>query len=179
MLCNIVDKAEINDLVKLIGKGDWEQFDVLREKMHSPLFNFLYKYCKNKDVILEIMDEVFCIIIKKAPKANYENCFSWICTIAKNQLMNYIKEAQHVIYTDKIEFYADNYNEEKKERLEFLKQYIKELDIRSKHLLYLIYFRQLKYKEICKELDISASTIKRNKTLILESLKGKILNEES
>ena len=52
----------------------------------------MYKYCKNKDVILEIMDEVFCIIIKKAPKANYENCFSWICTIAKNQLMNYIKD---------------------------------------------------------------------------------------
>ena len=172
-----VNKSEINSLVKLVGGGDWEAFKQLEDKMYKILYRFLYKYCYNPETVKDVISTTFCIVIEKSKeKMFYSNCFSWIISIAKNQMMNYLKDNKPYVYTDKIEDFGEMDNFITKLSL---KQAVNTLNKREQHLIYLLYFEELKQKQVSKLMKISIPTLKRHKKEILHHLKRQVQDEEN
>ena len=96
-----VDKKEINHLVKEIGIGNESAFEVLYNKMKKIIYHFLLGQNAHKDAIEDVIASTFLIVIQKSKnKMIYKNCFSWILTIAKFQLMNYNKKQDKVSFDD-------------------------------------------------------------------------------
>ena len=171
-----VDKKEINYLVKEIGIGNESAFDILYNKMKRIMYYFLLGQNANRDAIEDVIASTFLIVIQKSKdKMIYKNCFSWILTIAKYQLMNYNKKQ------DKVSF-----DEERIDRcgtiadlntLSF-KQEVQKLDKESQQILYFSFYEKLTYFEISNILHISVSTIKRRRNDILKHFKEFYYNEE-
>lgn len=164
-----VDKNEINQLVKQIAKNDTNAFDLLYEKMHKVIFRFLKKYHFDTDIILDAINSTYLKISERAKKKLlYINCFSWILTIAKNELFALLKQRKQEVSYDKMDSFSC---ENEIHNLEF-NDIINRLPDNDRLLIYYIFYRELKYKEITRLLHCSESTIKRRKREILEILKG-------
>ena len=171
-----VDKKEINHLVKEIGIGNEFAFEVLYNKMKKIIYYFLLGQNANKDAIEDVIASTFLIVIEKSKnKMIYKNCFSWILTIAKFQLMNYNKKHDKVTFDDER---IDKFGTISDLNSLSFKQEVEKLDKESQLILYFIFYEKLTYAEVSKILHISVSTIKRRRNDILKHFKEFYYNEE-
>lgn len=174
---NQIDKSEINKLVELTGRGNWDAFKKLKDLMYPILFKFLRRYSFDNELIKDIISATFCIVIEKSNnKMLYLNCFSWIISIAKNQMINHIRKNKNIMYSDKMDMISYESNIIKKLSI---KQALDKLDYKSKQFIYLLYYEKVKQKEIGKIMKISKSTIQRRNKEILLYLKEQISDEEN
>lgn len=174
---NLIDKSELNKLLELTGQGNWDAFKKLKDLMYPVLFKFLRRYSFDNELIKDIISATFCIVIEKSNKKMlYFNCFSWIISIAKNQMINHIRKNKNIVYSDKMDIISYENNFIKKLSI---KQAIDKLDGKSKQLLYLLYYVKVKQKEIGKIMKMSKSTIQRRNKEILLYLKEQISDEEN
>jgi len=171
-----MDKKEINHLVKEIGLGNEVAFESLYNKMKNIIYYFLLRENADKDTIEDVIASTFLVVIQKSKeKIIYKNCFSWILTIAKYQLMNYNKKQTKITFDDeKINQYGTILNIN---NISF-KQEIEKLDKESQQILYLNFYEKLTYYEISRILHISVSTVKRRRNDILKHFKEFYYNEE-
>ena len=171
-----IDKKEINRLVKEIGVGNEYAFEVLYNKMKKIIYYFLLGQNANKDAIEDVIASTFLVVIEKSKnKMIYNNCFSWILTIAKFQLMNYNKKQNKISFDDER---IDRYGTISDLNSLSFKQEIEKLDKESQQILYFIFYEKLTYSEVSKILHISISTIKRRRNDILKHFKEFYYNEE-
>lgn len=171
-----IDKKEINHLVKQISLGNENAFEMLYNKMKRVIYYFLLRENAHKDVIEDIISSTFLIVIQKSKdKMIYKNCFSWILTIAKYQLMNYNKKQDKTLYDDET---IDRFGTTLDINTLSFKQEVEKLDIESQQILYFSFYEKLTYIEISKILHISVSTIKRRRNDILKHFKEFYYNEE-
>lgn len=171
-----IDKKEINHLVKQISLGNENAFEMLYNKMKRVIYYFLLRENANKDVIEDIISSTFLIVIQKSKdKMIYKNCFSWILTIAKYQLMNYNKKQDKTLYDDET---IDRFGTTLEINTISFKQEVEKLDIESQQILYFCFYEKLTYSEISKILHISVSTIKRRRNDILKHFKEFYYNEK-
>lgn len=164
-----VDKKEINQLVKQIGCGNEDAFDLLYNKMKNVIYYFLLKEEATKEAIEEVISSTFLVVIEKSrSKMIYKNCFSWILTIAKFQLYNYNRKQDKVAFEDES---VDRCHTEINIGALSLKHEVEKLDIQSQQVLYFSFCTNLSQFEIAKTLKVSISTIKRRKNDILNHFK--------
>lgn len=166
-------KKLVNKLVKEISKNNKESLEKLYTLMYRVLFCFLRNNCNNDSMIEDVINETFIVVINKSKKLIYKNCYSWILSISKNILNNYLRKYNNLNvsepYNDDIsnEYYTFDFNVE-------LQQCISKLDKQSQEIIYLKYYAGLTNVEIAKILKISLSTVKRKVNLSLNILKGEI-----
>lgn len=174
--CKYIDKNEINHLVKEISIGNKLAFEHLYDRMKKVLYYFLLRENVPKDAIEDIISSTFLIVIQKSKeKMIYKNCFSWILTIAKFQLMTYKRKQNKVTYDDEIiNYFGTKANDNSLS----LKLEIEKLDKESQQILYFSFYEKLTYFEISKILHISVSTIKRRRNDIIKHFKEFYYNEE-
>ena len=171
-----IDKKEINNLVKEIGIGNELAFEILYKKMYKVIYYFLLRENANKDAIEDVISSTFFVVIQKSKeKMIYKNCFSWILTIAKYQLMNYNKKQDKVTFDDEI---IDCYGTTASINSLSFKQEIEKLDKECQQILYFAFYEKLTYFEISQILHISVSTIKRRRNDIIKHFKEFYYNEE-
>ena len=171
-----IDKKEINNLIKQISIGNEDAFDILYNKMKNVIYYFLLRENANKDAIEDVISSTFLVVIQKSKeKMIYKNCFSWILTIAKYQLMNYNRKQDKVSFDDER---IDNFGTTINVNSLSFKQEVEKLDKESQQILYFAFYEKLTYFEISKILHISISTIKRRRNDILKHFKEFYYNEE-
>ena len=171
-----IDKKEINHLVKQISLGNENAFEMLYNKMKRVIYYFLLRENANKDVIEDIISSTFLVVIQKSKeKMIYKNCFSWILTIAKFQLMNYNKKQDKTLYDDDT---IDRFGITLDFNALSFKQEVEKLNKESQQILYFSFYEKLTYFENSKILHISVSTIKRRRNDILKHFKEFYYNEE-
>ena len=167
------EKTEINLLVKKIKTNDLDAFRQLYNKLYVVIYNFLRRYCRQKETIEDAIADCFIVIWEKSSnKIFYKNCYSWILKIAKNILFNKIRKtsreeslekAKDVIFNDR-EASGDIY----------LKSYLENLPDRQYSIVYMKVFEKLTYKEISKELKLSRSTVIRLYDQAMKNLEDNI-----
>ena len=171
-----IDKKEINELVKEIGCGNEDAFNLLYTRMKKFLYYFLLKEKANKDAIEDIIASTFLVVIKKSKtKMFYKNCFSWIISIAKFELISYNRKNNKLVYDSET---IDRCGTRTNLNSLSLKNEIEKLDVESQQILYFIFYAKLTYNEISHILNISISTVKRRKNEILNHFKEMYYNEE-
>ena len=174
---NSIDKKEINELVKEIGCGNENAFNLLYTKMRKIVYYFLLKQNANIDSVEDVIASTFLVVIEKSKsKMIYKNCFSWILTIAKFQWLSYNKKQNKVSYdSESIEKCGISTNIDS---LSF-KHEVEKLDFQSQQIIYFTFYEKMTYFEIAKILKISVSTIKRRRNEILNHFKEFYYNEKN
>ena len=173
----LVDKKEINVLVKDLGEGKDGVFDLLYSKMKKVIYYFLLRENADKDAIEDVIASTFLVVIEKSKsKMIYKNCFSWILTIAKFQWLSYNQKQNKVSYdSESIEKCGISTNIDS---LSF-KHEVEKLDFQSQQIIYFTFYEKMTYFEIAKILKISVSTIKRRRNEILNHFKEFYYNEKN
>lgn len=90
-----MDDADDIELVQAIAGGDHLAFKRLVERYQARLFNFLYRYLRDRQAAEDVTQEVFLRIYQAAPRFQARGKVrTWVFTIAYNLAMNELKRRQ-------------------------------------------------------------------------------------
>jgi RNA polymerase sigma-70 factor (ECF subfamily) len=86
-----VDDQDV-EVVQAIAGGDHLAFKQLVERYHGRLFNFLYRYLRDRQAAEDVTQEVFLKIYQAAPRFKpHGRVRTWVFTIAYNLAMNELR----------------------------------------------------------------------------------------
>lgn len=151
-------------VVKKAIKGNDKAFIILMNQSKEQIYRTAFAYVKDKEIALDIVQEVVCKSYKSIEKLKEPKFFNtWIMRIAINVSVDFYKSKSKVVYMEKEEVlskidskYCDN-----DERL-FLMESLDKLDEKYKKIIILKYFDDLTFKDIAAILDMPENTVKTN-----------------
>lgn len=161
------NKSEKNTLLKL-KEGSSESFEDLFHQYGGRLYNFILKLSSGDTYLAEEMvQRTFVKIWETHTSVNPNKSFiSYLCTIAKNMLMNeYEHETVKYVYRDyALKYYSSFDNSTEKDvnknlLEEYIDSLIAELPPARKQVFILSRKEMLSNKEIAEHLNISESTV--------------------
>ncbi len=84
------------DLMVRYAAGDVASFEVLLERHRTPVFNFVLRSCRRKDVAEELLQEIFLRVVKQAGGYKRKAKFTtWLYTIARNLCIDHARRMTH------------------------------------------------------------------------------------
>lgn len=165
--CESINKQSDIELYELFLKGDKEAFNTLMIRHRKNLTYFIVNYVKDIEVAEDIAQDAFLYMIINKVEYDFKCSFkTYLYTIARSRALNYIKREKRTISIEdieinKIEFDGDIENDFiTKEEQQYLIKNIDKLKKEYQIVIYLFYFQEFKYKEICKILNQSMSKTK-------------------
>lgn len=166
-------------LMAALKNGDARAFDHLYHKYYPKLFNFLRKLCQSPESAEDLAHDVFIKVWINRSGLDSRLCFSsYLFTIAKHQLLNYIrkqKTCQAFIKTEKWDLpTADNQTEHDVIFADYVAFYQKALDKlppHKKHIFLLSHKEGKTHQEIADGLHLSKKTIEFHLRDCLTSLR--------
>lgn len=143
-------------------------FDNLLSTNWDYVYNFLMKKCNDDFLSEEITIKSFSKAFEKIHLFNEQYKFkTWIVSIAKNQLNDYLKKKKirfENIENIKSESFKNNFNPEEelinKERYNYVNEKIDELKPMYKDIIKLKYIEDLSINQISQKLNQPVNTIK-------------------
>lgn len=159
----------------LYKNGESEAFKFLINKYTPPLYNFIRRFAGSEnaeDVVQEAFIKTWKNINKfETEKASFK---TWIFTIAKNTLTDFLRKKRHINFSDIENVNEDNSFTEnipdenllpdevlqKLEDSEKLNKVLKKLSINYQTILTLHYQEEMTFDEIGKILNKSTNTVK-------------------
>lgn len=174
----ISEKTDI-ELYKEFLNGNKDSFNIIIQKYHKHLINFIIKYVKNYEVAEDLAQDTFVYILINKKEYDFKYSLkSYLFTIAKCRALNYLKKKNNKIILD--ESYIDTYEVEdfyndmdtnliKKENYKLLYKNLKKLKQDYQIAIYLADFQGFRYDEISKVLN---KTLPQTKMLIHRARKA-------
>ncbi|GHV22136.1 RNA polymerase sigma factor [Bacteroidia bacterium] len=156
------------DILLKLRDGSPKAFEALFHKYGGKLYNFIFKLSSGNTYLAEeIVQSTFVRIWETRAFLNPDKSFiSYLCTIARNQLINeYEHRMVEYIYREYILKYhsvADNFTEKETDRNlleEYIDSLIEKLPPARKRVFILSRKEMLSIKEIAERLHISESTV--------------------
>lgn len=173
----------MEDLLKLVSKGDERAFRALYEKTYKMVFAYIYRLCRNHKLAEDIMCKTYVEVWKSASKFKGESKVeTWILGIARNITFREFKiksmlEKTEFELNENLPSHKDPFSQYAETELIFLlKEAINKLPVKYREVLDLVFFHNLKYEEISKILKIPINTVKTRVFLAKKKLK-EILNK--
>jgi RNA polymerase sigma-70 factor (TIGR02954 family) len=159
-------------LVHKAVTGDEEAFLKLMQLYKVDLYKTALSYLKNEHEALEALQEVTYRAYKSIAKVQETAYFkTWLIRIMINYCNDQLKKNKRVILNEEVlqaQGISENHDE-----LE-LKDALLALDERSREILTLKYFHDLKIKEIASSMECPEGTVKTWLNKALKSLRGKL-----
>ena len=152
-------------LMLAVKAGDLEQFGVLFERYHDPIFAFFYRMTGDASVSEDLTQEVFIRMLK------YRNTFGensdfrgWMYQIARNLRADHFrKRMPQAALLEEIQTSHDpspSQRLEREERYAVLHQALLALPEDRRELLILARYEEMKYEEIASLLSIEVGAVK-------------------
>lgn len=183
------------ELIERTCSGDEAAFQVLLQRWHRPILNFLLKCTGNQDDAKELVQETFQTVFQKLDKLKDRERFSsWIYKIALNhsrmrQRKRQFRREESIEQTffegsDKADHYsalATNgaFSPEetfsRKEMEQVVRQALEKLNEKQREIIVLKEYSGLKFAEIAEIVDCPVSTVKSRMYIGMENLKMEIL----
>jgi RNA polymerase sigma factor (sigma-70 family) len=163
---NSIESDEI--LIARVKKGDCEAFNPLVERYKMPLYKVLYRMVRNRDDTEDLVEEAFIKAYRAIARFDINRSFfAWICRIAINNAINYIKKERRAqvqsIGMVEYKLTAENGNPVKKTREKMLRERIDaamaRLPEEYRMILGLRVDEECSYEEISKILKIPKGTV--------------------
>jgi RNA polymerase sigma-70 factor (TIGR02954 family) len=153
-------------------KGDDEAFLKLMQLYKIDLYKTALSYLKNKQEALEAIQEVTYRAYKSIGSIRENSYFkTWLIRIMINYCNDQLKKNKRVILNEEV-LQAQGFSENHEEME--LKDAMLALDERSREILTLKYFHDLKIKEIASFMQCPEGTVKTWLNKALKSLRGKL-----
>jgi RNA polymerase sigma-70 factor (ECF subfamily) len=157
-------------------KGDESAYKDLVEKYDRPIYFHIRKMIKEKELVEDLVQEVFMKAFKNLATYSNEYAFStWLYRIATNHTIDYLrkKKLQTLSINDPYktkdgeleiqlpdETYATDKQVIKKERKKIVQDAITNLPEKYRAVIQLRHMDELTYDEIADELDLPLGTVK-------------------
>ena len=161
-------KINNNDIViiKLIQNGNSKEFEKLFNNYCNQLCNYLLYFLNDKDLIEQIVQELFISIWENRKDFNPSSIKAYLFTAVKNKALNQIRH-QKIKYNSeesiKNQYYSNSVdiqnNYENKETISIIKSIVNLLPAKRKEIFILIKFYGLSYKETADMLGLSVKTV--------------------
>ena len=85
-----MDSGSEQALVAGIRAGDCAAFDVVYDRFNRPLFNFLARLTRRRDVAEDLLEETWLRLIARAPELREDTRLgAWLYTVARNLYASY------------------------------------------------------------------------------------------
>ncbi len=173
--------AEISDLQLILAYKDGNEaaIDILLKRYKAYIFNLSYRFMRNHEDALDLMQESLIRIYRGLKNYEDRNYFKgWLYRIINNAAINMYKKASNRegLYLEKLELVDDNrYNSEDLYERTYLKEKIYEashkLKGKQKDVFFLRYYEGHTYDEIGKILNTSGDSAKSNYFYALKKMK--------
>jgi len=179
------------DLMCDFQKGDVRAFQVLVERYQKPIFNFVFRYLKNREAAEESHQEVFLRLVKAAGEYRPTAKFStWLYTLARNFCIDQNRKnvfRNHQSLDEKIgndetfsrldrissnEPGADD-KSSAKQLEEHLYRILDELNPEQKDVFLMREMQQLSFEEIAEITKVSSNTVKSRMRYALQAIQKK------
>ncbi|HFE9702494.1 TPA: sigma-70 family RNA polymerase sigma factor [Clostridium perfringens] len=177
-------KNELNEirLIKESMKGNKESFGILIKNNKEYLYKMAFLYVKDEQDALEVIHETVYrafLNIEKLKKAKFFN--TWITRILINVSIDFLKKkGKNEMLDESTPIRKERYEISTEEKLD-LYNAIDLLNDNYKTVIIMMYFNDMKIKDISKVMEIPENTVKtylrRAKQALGEVLKEGYLNE--
>jgi RNA polymerase sigma-70 factor (ECF subfamily) len=173
-------------LIERCLTGDKRAFKELIEKYQKKVFTIIVRMVRNREIALELSQEVFIKVYKKLDNLKYKNrASSWIMQVAHHTTLDFIKKKRlESISTDfndqatenKLSKFistpSDKTPEQIIEKLSPSKvdDLLMELDLKYRTILVLRFAQGYSFKEISEILNLPLSTVKFRKHYAIKLL---------
>src|SRR5215208_3438959 len=85
-----VDREFELALVARLRDGDTSAFDAVHEQYNRPLFNFLARLSRRRDVAEDLVEETWLRLVSRAPALRSDTSLGpWLFTVARNLYVSY------------------------------------------------------------------------------------------
>jgi len=149
------------NLIKKIGKGDMEAFDVFYKATERTLYAYVLSLTKDHETTLDIMQETYIKIISAAHLYKpMGKPLAWTFTIAKNLFFTSIRKSKKEETIDPSDISDDrrfSYVTDMEDRL-VLEGVLKLLTQEEREIIMLYAVSGMKHKEIAESLNLNLST---------------------
>lgn len=184
------DDATDEDLMLLYQGGDTRAFEILLTRHQRRIFNYCYRFVRNRAQANDLTQEAFLRVVKSAKRYRPEARFlTWLYTIARNLCIDALRRASHRRHPsldqpragsddtrtlgDKIaghspEGFGRTNASEIRDRLE---EAIGRLSDEQRDVFVMREFQRLPFKEIAEIVGVSEGTIKSRMRYALENLR--------
>lgn len=157
------------ELVKLVQKGDKEQFAPLVQRYEKKLFRYGKKFLSSRENIQDMVQDVFIKTYQSINSFDTTQRFSpWIYRIAHNTFVNALKKnirdplhifdfdtlVSHPVYEDTTKLEKDQ-----KEMRIMIEKGLDKLSAGYKEIIILYYLEELSYQEIADVLRVPIGTV--------------------
>ena len=177
---HLTDKAKIDLILvqRALENGDPRAFNELMARHRDPVYFMLNeKVNGDKELAKELTIEAFGKAFNKLHSYTPKFAFStWLYSIAKNNLIDYLRKKKLTTVSLENMFDSDEENAqvlqipadilnpegelEKKQRIKILRKIVEKLNPNYRMLVKLRYFKEYTYDEIAQELKIPLGTVK-------------------
>lgn len=160
-------------LVKSFIEGNYGSIDVLIDRHKSKIFSYILMCVKQQELAEDIFQEAFIRVIKTLKQGRYSDSgkfSSWVMRIAHNLIIDFYRKQKNkaVISNDSYEYdlfnsvkFADKSIEEKMiydQVLGEVGKLVKLLPDNQREVVEMRHYRDLSFKEIAEETDVSINT---------------------
>lgn len=153
-----------------VRDGNLDVLQILFERHHKHVFNFVYKMCGDRMHSEDIVQEVFYNVMNY--RASYKNgkFVSWLFTIARNSLKkHYRKSVDHSEDLNVVSAFSSE--EESTTDYSKLHLAINQLERSDKELLVLNRFQEIRYDELAEIVGSTPGAVKAKVNRALKKLR--------
>lgn len=166
-------KLTDDQLVQSYAQGNPEAFDLLLQRYHMKLLNYITQHCNNAQLAEDIFQETFVKAIVTIQNGNYTDngkFANWLFRIARNLVVDHFRResVEGTLSTDDENFDVLNRKElggtTVEDELvdlqirEDVRRLIKALPFVQMQVLVMRYYRNLSFKEIAEKTGVSINT---------------------
>jgi RNA polymerase sigma-70 factor (family 1) len=180
----MLSETDIKENTKALHQGSYNAFEKLYEQYCGKLYNFIMRLSSgNQYIAEEVVQTTFIRIWEARETINPEQSFiSFLCTIAKNLLMNmYQRQTVEFVYSEYVQQSMADYTlqTEDETNLRFLNEYIdkltENLPSQRKKIFVLSKRKNYSNKEIAQMMNISESTVATQLSLAVSYIRDQLL----
>ncbi|MGE5474379.1 MAG: RNA polymerase sigma factor [Ignavibacteriales bacterium] len=172
-------------LVELCKQGEEYAFEILIQRYHQRLFNFIFSYIENQQSTEDIVQETFIKMIKNINtyKLQANAKFStWLFTIARNTITDEVRKGRirETIPIDDEENTIPSKEDSvedtviKNEMISSINQTINTLPPDLKSMVLLKYYMDFSYKEIAEIIKTTPEKVKGQLHYAVEKIRKKL-----
>ena len=180
------------ELVKLAQKGEGRAFDILVERYQMKVTHLVYRYVKDTDIALDLVQDIFLKIFKNLVRFKGESKFSsWLFRVAVNDCIDYLrkvkvrKEQSLDHYQDSGFDVADEHRDlkvaevlELKQERRRVRQALEGLPDKQKAVVVMKVYEEMTFDDISEILQEPVSTVKSRLYKALNTLGSSLRRQD-
>jgi RNA polymerase sigma-70 factor (ECF subfamily) len=171
-------------LLQRIAGGDRDAFAELYRRLQRPLFGYLMKLVRDREMVEDVLNETLMEVWRQAARFEGRSSVNtWVFSIAHHRAVSRLRKKRETALDEEQaaaiedEGPTPDMNAESKDMSRLLAKLMEQLSFEHREILHLAYFQEFSVQEIADALDLPPNTVKTRMFYARQRLK--VLLEQS